>query len=107
MWSRMFRCAIRAMSQAWLSEHSHLMLMPSSSMAMSRRWPGSVGAGQAPDIVAAILGETLAEGVQLLSLAINPPMSWEAQCLRFTRNHPDPDQGCSCATHSVSFHIAA
>ena len=33
----------------------------------------------APDIVAAILDETLPEGVQLLSLAINPPMLWEDQ----------------------------
>ena len=33
----------------------------------------------APDIVAAILDETLPEGVQLLSLAINPPMLWEEQ----------------------------
>ena len=33
----------------------------------------------APDIVAAILDETLPEGVQLLSLAINPPMFWEEQ----------------------------
>ena len=30
-------------------------------------------------IVAAILDETLPEGVQLLSLAINPPMLWEDQ----------------------------
>ena len=33
----------------------------------------------APDIVAAILNETLPESVQLLSLAINPPMLWEDQ----------------------------
>lgn len=33
----------------------------------------------APDIVTAILDETLPEGVQLLSLAINPPMLWEEQ----------------------------
>lgn len=33
----------------------------------------------APDIVAAILDETLPEGIQLLSLAINPPMLWEEQ----------------------------
>ena len=33
----------------------------------------------APDIVAAILDETLPEGVQLRSLAINPPMLWEDQ----------------------------
>ena len=33
----------------------------------------------APDIVAAILDETLPEGVQLLSLAINQPMLWEEQ----------------------------
>ena len=33
----------------------------------------------APDIAAAILDETLPEGVQLLSLAINPPMLWEDQ----------------------------
>jgi hypothetical protein len=33
----------------------------------------------APDIVAAILDETLPEGVQLLFLAINPPMLWEDQ----------------------------
>lgn len=33
----------------------------------------------APDIVAAILDETLPEGVQLLSLAVNPPMLWEDQ----------------------------
>lgn len=33
----------------------------------------------APDIVAAILDETLPEGVQLLALAINPPMLWEDQ----------------------------
>ena len=33
----------------------------------------------APDIVAAILDETLPDGVQLLSLAINPPMLWEDQ----------------------------
>lgn len=32
-----------------------------------------------PKIVAAILDETLPEGVQLLMLAINPPMSWEEQ----------------------------
>lgn len=31
------------------------------------------------DIVAAILDETLPEGVQLMSLAINPPMLWEDQ----------------------------
>lgn len=33
----------------------------------------------APDIVTAILDETLPEGVQLLMLAINPPMSWKEQ----------------------------
>jgi hypothetical protein len=33
----------------------------------------------APDIVTAILDETLPEGVQLLCLAINPPMLWEDQ----------------------------
>lgn len=33
----------------------------------------------APEIVAAILKETLPEGVQLLMLAINPPMLWEQQ----------------------------
>lgn len=33
----------------------------------------------APDIVAAILDESLPESVQLLSLAINPPMLWEDQ----------------------------
>jgi hypothetical protein len=33
----------------------------------------------APDIVAAILDEALPDGVQLLSLAINPPMLWEDQ----------------------------
>lgn len=33
----------------------------------------------APDIIAAIIDETLQEGVQLLSLAINLPMLWEDQ----------------------------
>lgn len=33
----------------------------------------------APEIVAAILDEALPEGVQLLMLAINPPLSWEEQ----------------------------
>jgi len=33
----------------------------------------------APEIVAAILNETLPEGAQLLMLAINPPMLWSAQ----------------------------
>ncbi len=33
----------------------------------------------APDIVAAILDESLPEGVQLLSLAISPPMLWVDQ----------------------------
>lgn len=33
----------------------------------------------APDIVAAILDETLPEGVQLMDLAINPPMLWQDQ----------------------------
>jgi hypothetical protein len=33
----------------------------------------------APEIVVAILDETLREGVQLLSLAINPPTLWEDQ----------------------------
>lgn len=33
----------------------------------------------APEIVAAILEETLPEGVQLLMLAINPPPLWEEQ----------------------------
>jgi hypothetical protein len=33
----------------------------------------------APDIVAAILDETLPEDDQLLSLAIDPPMLWEDQ----------------------------
>ena len=32
-----------------------------------------------PDIIAAIIDETLQEGVQLLSLAINLPMLWEDQ----------------------------
>lgn len=32
-----------------------------------------------PEIVAAILNETLPEGVQLLMLAINPPMLWDGQ----------------------------
>jgi hypothetical protein len=33
----------------------------------------------APEIVAAILDEELPEGLQLLSLAINPPMFWDDQ----------------------------
>jgi hypothetical protein len=33
----------------------------------------------APEIVTAILDETLPEGVQLLMLAINPPMFWSEQ----------------------------
>jgi hypothetical protein len=32
-----------------------------------------------PEIVVAILDETMPEGIQLLSLAINPPMLWERQ----------------------------
>jgi hypothetical protein len=32
-----------------------------------------------PDIVSGILDKTLSEGVQLLSLATNPPMLWEDQ----------------------------
>lgn len=36
----------------------------------------------APEIVAAILEETLPEGVQLLMLAINPPMLWGEQMQR-------------------------
>ncbi len=33
----------------------------------------------APEIVAAIFDETLASGVQLMELAINPPMHWQEQ----------------------------
>lgn len=33
----------------------------------------------APDIVAAILDETLPDGVRLHSLSINPPLLWEEQ----------------------------
>lgn len=34
----------------------------------------------APDIVAAILDETLPDGVRLHALSINPPALWEDQC---------------------------
>jgi hypothetical protein len=37
----------------------------------------------APDIVAAIMDDTLASGVTLLDLAINPPVLWEEQRRRF------------------------
>lgn len=39
----------------------------------------------APDLVAAILDDTVPSGVTLLDLAINPPVLWEEQQARFLR----------------------
>lgn len=51
----------------------------------------------APEIVAAILDETLSEGVQLMSLAINPPVGWKEQIKSFST--PKQTQ-CVWQTHA-------
>ena len=43
----------------------------------------------APEIVAAILGETLPAGLQLMDLAINPPMPWAEQISLHTETGSD------------------
>lgn len=54
----------------------------------------------APDIVAAILDETLPENVSLFDLAVDTPLSWEEQRRRVTEAADQPK--CAGKTDSVA-----